>query len=83
MLHIELRRWAHLLAIVPLSANTLAKVVNGVCDNLLTSVVRAWDADGRIDGRRKRILVAPAMNVSLVSSYSIFFFPFLVYFSGE
>lgn len=64
VLHIELRRWAHLLAIVPLSANTLAKVVNGVCDNLLTCVVRAWDADGRIDGRRKRILVAPAMNVS-------------------
>lgn len=64
VLHIELRRWAHLLAIVPLSANTLAKVVNGLCDNLLTSVVRAWDADGRIDGRRKRILVAPAMNVS-------------------
>lgn len=63
VLHIELRRWADLLAIVPLSANTLAKVVNGICDNLLTSVVRAWDAEGRIDGRRKRILVAPAMNV--------------------
>lgn len=69
VLHIELRRWAHLLAIVPLSANTLAKVVNGVCDNLLTCVVRAWDADGRIDGRRKRILVAPAMNVSFFLSF--------------
>lgn len=65
VLHIELRRWAHLMAVVPLSANTLAKVANGLCDNLLTSVVRAWDAEGRIDGGRKRILVAPAMNVSL------------------
>lgn len=64
VLHIELRRWAHLLAVVPLSANTLAKITNGICDNLLTSVVRAWDADGRIDGAKKRILVAPAMNVS-------------------
>lgn len=64
VLHIELRRWADVLAVVPLSANTLAKFVAGLCDNLLTSVVRAWDADGRIDGRRKRILVAPAMNVS-------------------
>lgn len=64
ILHIELRRWAHLLTIVPLSANTLAKIVNGLCDNLLTSVVRAWDAEGRVDGVRKRILVAPAMNVS-------------------
>lgn len=65
ILHIELRRWADVMAIVPLSANTLAKVVGGICDNLLTSVVRAWDADGRVDGRRKRILVAPAMNVSV------------------
>lgn len=64
ILHIELRRWADLMAVVPLSANTLAKIVGGICDNLLTSVVRAWDADGRVDGRRKRILVAPAMNVS-------------------
>lgn len=65
VLHIELRRWADLMAVVPLSANTLAKICGGICDNLLTSVVRAWDADGRVDGRRKRILVAPAMNVSL------------------
>ncbi|KAL1864857.1 hypothetical protein Daus18300_007424 [Diaporthe australafricana] len=65
ILHIELRRWADLMAVVPLSANTLAKVVGGICDNLLTSVVRAWDADGRVDGRRKRILVAPAMNTAM------------------
>merc|ERR1712000_804639 len=42
ILHIELRRWADVLVIAPLSANTLAKVVNGMCDNLLTSVIRAW-----------------------------------------
>lgn len=65
ILHIELRRWADVMAVVPLSANTLAKVVGGICDNLLTSVVRAWDADGRVDGRRKRILVAPAMNTAM------------------
>lgn len=69
ILHIELRRWADLMAVVPLSANTLAKVVGGICDNLLTSVVRAWDADGRVDGRRKRILVAPAMNVSALGRH--------------
>ncbi|KAJ9156195.1 Phosphopantothenoylcysteine decarboxylase [Pleurostoma richardsiae] len=69
ILHIELRRWADLLAIVPLSANTMAKIVNGLCDGILTSVVRAWDADGAIDGlfrgRPKRILVAPAMNSAM------------------
>lgn len=68
ILHIELRRWADVLVITPLSANTLAKIVSGLCDNLLTSVVRAWDVDGRVDGQKKRILVAPAMNVSSVQS---------------
>ena len=46
ILHIELRRWAHMLVIAPLSANTLAKIVGGFSDNLLTSVVRAWDTTG-------------------------------------
>lgn len=76
VLHIELRRWADVMAVVPLSANTLAKVVGGICDNLLTSVVRAWDADGRIDGRRKRILVAPAMNVGFPPLFCQPFFTF-------
>jgi phosphopantothenoylcysteine decarboxylase len=47
----------------------MAKIVNGLCDGILTSVVRAWDADGAIDGlfrgRPKRILVAPAMNSAM------------------
>ncbi|KAI4120335.1 MAG: hypothetical protein LQ338_007089 [Usnochroma carphineum] len=57
ILHIELRRWAHVLVIAPLSANALAKVTAGMCDDLLTSVVRAWDVRG---GRK--IVAAPAMN---------------------
>lgn len=43
MLHIELRRWADALVIAPLSANSLAKLAGGLCDNLLTCIVRAWD----------------------------------------
>jgi len=35
VLHIELRKWADLLLIAPLSANTMAKISNGICDNLL------------------------------------------------
>jgi hypothetical protein len=41
--HIDLRKWADLLVIAPLSANSLAKMAQGLCDNCLTSVVRAWD----------------------------------------
>lgn len=49
ILHIELRRWADMLVVAPLSANTMAKVVNGFADGILTSVVRAWDARGELD----------------------------------
>ena len=34
VLHIELRKWAKILLICPLSANTMAKITNGICDNL-------------------------------------------------
>lgn len=49
ILHIELRRWADLMVVAPLSANTLAKMVNGISDGLLLSVVRAWDTTGQLD----------------------------------
>lgn len=65
ILHISLRRWADILVVVPLSANTLAKIVNGMSDTLLTSVIRAWDTTGLIDGKKARILVALAMNTAM------------------
>jgi len=65
ILHIELRRWAHIMVIAPLSANTMAKMANGISDNLLTSVIRAWDTTGMIDMRKKHIMIAPAMNTAM------------------
>ncbi|KIN06558.1 hypothetical protein OIDMADRAFT_24858 [Oidiodendron maius Zn] len=71
ILHIELRRWSSMLVIAPLSANTLAKITGGFSDNLLTSVVRAWDTTGETEGTdpvpnsKKRILAAPAMNTAM------------------
>ena len=56
--HIALRRWADVLLVAPLSANSLAKLAGGLCDNLLTCVARAWDYD-------KPVLVAPAMNTAM------------------
>ncbi|KAE8253989.1 hypothetical protein A4X13_0g3585 [Tilletia indica] len=41
VLHIELRRWADVVLLAPCDANTLAKLANGICDNLLTSFFRA------------------------------------------
>jgi len=36
--HVELGLWADLVLIAPASANTIAKMASGLCDNLLTAV---------------------------------------------
>lgn len=44
MFPLALQRWADMLLLAPLSANTLAKVINGLSDNLLTDILRIWHA---------------------------------------
>src|SRR4051794_12079863 len=51
--HLELVRRADVYAIVPASANTIAKLAHGMADNLLTSAALASTAP---------LVVAPAMN---------------------
>ncbi|KAF2086050.1 flavo protein [Saccharata proteae CBS 121410] len=79
ILHIELRRWADLCVIAPLSADTLSKIVSGRSEGLVCSVLRAWDTTGGVDGRleegsqkpaqpkltKKPVIVAPAMNTAM------------------
>ncbi len=36
--HVELGLWADAMVVAPASANTIAKMANGICDNLLTAV---------------------------------------------
>ncbi|CAI8502592.1 unnamed protein product [Hanseniaspora opuntiae] len=55
-LQVELRRWADVFVIAPLSANTLAKISNGISDNLLTNIVRGWPVSST------PLYLAPAMN---------------------
>lgn len=40
-----------------MSANVLAKVTGGLCDDLLTNTIRAWDTESPA-----QIIVAPSMN---------------------
>ncbi len=61
VLHIEFRKWADLLIIAPLDANTLAKMALGLCDNFLTCLFRAWDF-------AKPVILAPAMNTMMWNS---------------
>ncbi len=51
-MHIELGERTELLALVPATANTLAKLAHGIADNMLTAVALAT---------RAPLLVAPAM----------------------
>jgi phosphopantothenoylcysteine decarboxylase len=61
VLHIEFRRWADLLVVAPLDANTLAKFALGISDNFLTCIYRAWDFT-------KPVILAPAMNTLMWES---------------
>lgn len=54
--HIALTDEADIFVIAPASANTIAKLANGICDNLLTSVFCAFN---------KKILIAPCMNTNM------------------
>ena len=56
MAHINLTREADVFLIAPASANTLAKIANGIADNLLTNLAAA---------RKCPLAVAPAMNVEM------------------
>ena len=56
MAHINLTREADVFLIAPASANTLAKIANGIADNLLSNLAAA---------RKCPLAVAPAMNVEM------------------
>ncbi|CAI5712639.1 unnamed protein product [Hyaloperonospora brassicae] len=56
--HVELKEWADVMLLAPMSANTLGKLANGLADNLLTCVARAWSMT-------KPFVFAPAMNTDM------------------
>ena len=59
--HISLSRDKEIIIIAPATANTIAKIANGFCDNLLTTTIAA---------RKKDIptFFAPAMNLEMWSN---------------
>ena len=57
--HIELAKWADVMLIAPASANTIAKMANGIADNFLLSTYLACDKD---------VIIAPAMNTNMLKS---------------
>lgn len=60
--HVMLGRWADLMIVAPLSANTLAKMANGHCDNLLLAVYLSATCP---------VMIAPAMDEDMWLHQSI------------
>ena len=54
--HISLCDEANIFVIAPATANTISKMANGICDNLLTTTACAFN---------KPVLLAPAMNTNM------------------
>lgn len=60
--HIALCDWADVFLIAPASANTIGKIANGICDNLLTSLACAF---------QKQMFIAPAMNTGMYNNLAV------------
>ncbi len=60
--HVELGLWADLFLVAPISANTLAKFANGICDNLLSATYLS---------ARCPVMVAPAMDLDMYQHPSV------------
>lgn len=54
--HVELGLWADAFVVAPASANTLAKMANGLCDNLLLATYLS---------ARCKVYVAPSMDLDM------------------
>ncbi|ALL07936.1 phosphopantothenoylcysteine decarboxylase [Pedobacter sp. PACM 27299] len=54
--HVELGLWADFMIVAPASANTLAKMATGICDNLLSAVYLSAKCP---------VFVAPAMDLDM------------------
>lgn len=76
--HVDLAFWADFMIIAPATANTLAKMANGICDNLLMAIYLSAKCP---------VFVAPAMdldmyvhpstdrNINLLTSYGNIIIP--------
>lgn len=60
--HVELGLWADVMIIAPASANTLGKMANGLCDNLLLATYLS---------ARCPVLFAPAMDLDMYQHPSV------------
>ena len=62
--HIELARWADRVLLAPATANIIAKVTHGICDDLLSTILCAVPQD-------TPRYAAPAMNADMLANPAV------------
>lgn len=60
--HIDLADWADLVVVAPATANSIAKMANGIGDDMVSTILLATTAE---------VWVAPAMNVNMYNNKSV------------
>ncbi|MFT5724115.1 MAG: phosphopantothenoylcysteine decarboxylase/phosphopantothenate--cysteine ligase [Bacteroidia bacterium] len=60
--HVELASWADLFIIAPATSNTIAKMANGICDNLLLATYFS---------AKSTVMIAPAMDLDMADHPSL------------
>ena len=60
--HVELGEWPDLMLIAPATANTIAKMCHGICDNLLQATFLS---------SRAPVMIAPAMDLEMYEHASL------------
>ncbi len=58
-MHIDIAKWADIFVVAPATANTIAKLASGICDNMLTLAFLASKA---------KKLVVPSMNTNMLDN---------------
>ncbi len=59
--HVDLGNWGDLLVIAPCTANTMGKMVGGICDNFLMAVYLSANCP---------VMIAPAMDLDMYKHFS-------------
>jgi 3-polyprenyl-4-hydroxybenzoate decarboxylase len=60
--HYDVANWADILLIAPCTANTIGKIVNGICDSPQLSLIATFI------GMNKKLYVAPTMNTNMFNN---------------
>ncbi|MBS1650738.1 MAG: bifunctional phosphopantothenoylcysteine decarboxylase/phosphopantothenate--cysteine ligase CoaBC [Bacteroidetes bacterium] len=62
--HVKLSEWANYFIIAPATANTIAKMAHGLCDNLLLAAYLSYK-------EKQNVLICPAMDLEMYNHQTV------------